>query len=299
MSSDNEPIPLTITRKIEIPFYRLKTKQQYFLMGLLFLIVLTLLIGTRTVGYHTTNQIVKVQAVIELIIFLYIGLSPARLYQCEKFLLLMWSMQDGSDTTEKFAKEDLKKIRDTSNIKKIHLGGFVEYFTDFSLVNKNKRKNNWAIFYEIKGFKPDKIVPFLQAVEKMFMGMDDGSAMKTTMTIRDDLKDYSEPIKTVLNQEGMPQIVRQSLYEHQEYIKNAKVKTYGNYMIYYLPYTASKKDAIKKLKIAVKNINRSLDDNKIHYKRLRFAFQIHNMFKGILTYNYHDSRGGFVDEDII
>lgn len=299
MSSDKEPIPLTISRKIEIPFYRLKTKQQYLLMGLLFSIVLTLLIGTRTVGYHTTNQIVRVQAVIELIIFLYIGLNAERLYQCEKFLRVLWSMQDGSDTIEKFAKKDLKKIRDTSNIKKIHFNGFVEYFTDMALLNKNKRKNNWAVFYEIKGFKPDKIVPFLQAVEKMFMGMDDGSAMKTTMTIRDDLKDYSEPIKQVLNKEGMPQIVRQSQYEHMEYIKTAKVKTYGNYMIYYLPYTASKKDAIKKLKIAVKNINRSLDDNKIQYKRLRFAFQIHSVFKGILTYNYHDSRGSFNDDDII
>jgi hypothetical protein len=299
MSNNIDPVPLTISRKIDVTFLNLRKNQQWLLMILLFLISCTFMIGIRTVGYNLTNKIAFVQAIIEVGVFFYIGRTPARLYQCEKFFRLLWSMQDGSDTLEKFSKQDLKKIRNFSNIKKIHLDGFVEYFVDMKLVTRNNRKNNWAIFYELKAFKPDKIVHFLQSVEKMLIGMDDGAVIKTTMTIRDDLKDYSEPIKFVLNKEGMPLIVRQSLYEHQEFIKNARVKTYGNYLIYFLPYTASKKEAIKKLKIAAKNINRSLDENKIKYKRLRFASQIRDVFKGMITYNYHDSRGGFKDEDVI
>ncbi len=292
--TENESTPLTITRKIDITFYSLRKNQQYLLMFLLFLLSLTLLIGIRLVGYSLTNKIALVQAVIEVLVFLYIGRSPARLYRFEKYFRFLVSMQTGEDTVEKYAEKGLKKVRDVSNIKKIHFGGFVEYFYS------KKKPNNWAVFFELQAFKPDKIVSFLQQTEKMFMGLEDGAVLKTTMTVRDDLKDYAEPIKSALNKDQMPLIVRQSMYEHQEYIKNAKIKTYGNYMVYYLPYTASKKEATKKLKIASKNISRALRDNKIKHKRLKWAWQIHKVFHGVVTYNYHDSTGGhFEDEDII
>ena len=286
--------PLTVTRKIDVTFYSMRKNQQYLLLFLLFLLSITLLVGSRTVGYHLTNKIVLAQTIIEALVFLYIGRSSARLYKFERYIRFLMLMQSGEDTIEKFSEKGLKKVRDVSNIKKIHFLGFVEYF------HSKKRPNNWAIFYELQAFKPDKIVPFLQSVEKMFTGLMDQSVLKSTLTIRNDLKDYAEPIKIELNKEGMPSIVRQSLYEHQKFIETANIKTYGNYLVYYLPYTASKKVAIQNLKIASKNISRALKDNKIKHKRLKWAWQIHKVFHSVITYNYHDSRDGrFEDEDII
>lgn len=294
MTENKDSIPLTVTRKIDISFYSLRKNQQYLVMFLLFLLSLTLMIGVRTIGYNLTNKIVLVQTIIEALVFFYIGRSPARLYRCERFVRFLYFMQTGADTVEKFAEKGLKKVRDVSNIKKIHFGGFVEYFYS------KTRPHNWSVFFELQAFKPDSIVSFLRSTEKMFTGLPDRSAVKTTMTIRNDLKDYAEPIKNELNKEGMPQIVRQSMYEHQKFIESANIKTYGNYLIFYLPYTASKKEAIKNLKIASKNISRSLRENKIKHKRLKYAWQIRKVFHGVITYNYHDSRdGGFEDEDII
>jgi hypothetical protein len=294
MSENKDSMPLTVTRNIDITFYSMRKNQQYLLMFLLFLLSLTLLVGIRTVGYNLTNKIVLVQAIIESLVFYYIGRSSARLYQVERYVRFLISMQTGEDTVEKFAEKGMKKVRDISNIKKIHFGGFIEIF------HSKKRPNNWAVFFELQSFKPDKLVQFLQSTEKMFTGLMDKSVLKTTLTIRSDLKDYAAPIKAELNKEGMPQIVRQSMYEHQQFIENADIKTYGNYMVYYLPYTASKKEATKNLKIASKNISRALRDNKIKHRRLKWAWQIHKIFHGVITYNYHDSRDGwFEDEDLI
>lgn len=290
----DDSIPLTVTRNIDITFYTLRKNQQYLLMFLLFLLSMTFLVGITTIGHTLTNKIASVQIVLEALVFYYIGRSPARLYRCERLVRFLYYMQTGQDTVEKFAENGLKKVRDVSNIKKIHFSGFVEYFYS------KKRPHNWAVFFELQAFKPDSMVSFLKSVEKMFTGLPDRSAVKTTMTIRNDIKDFAEPIKNELNKEGMPLIVRQSMYEHQKYIESANIKTYGNYLVFYLPYTASKKEAIKNLKIASKNISRALRENKIKHKRLKWAWQIHKVFNGVITYNYHDSRdGGFEDEDII
>lgn len=292
--SEKESMPLTVTRKIDVSFHGMRKNQQYLVMFLLSLLSLTLLIGIRTVGYNLTNKIVLVQAIIETLVFLYIGRSAARLYRVERFVRFLISMQTGADTVEKFAEKGLRKVRDVSNLKKIHFGGFVEYFYT------KKNPHNWSVFFELQSFKPDKLIPFLKSTENMFTGLPDKSALKTTLTIRDDLKDYSAPLKEELNKEGMPSIVRQSMYEHQKFIENAKVKTYGNYLVYYLPHTASKKEAIKNLIIASNNISKALKDNKIKHRRLKWSWQIHKIFHGVITYNYHDSRDGrFSDEDSI
>jgi hypothetical protein len=245
---------------------------------LVFLLSMTLILGNLFIDNHTTNTIVAGQAGVELAIFLYVGWDANRLHTCKCFLKFLWLIQTEMDFVERFAQGSLKKIKALTHIKKIHWGGYIEY--DYA----SERPHNWAIIFELETFTPDSMAKFLKGVERLIRGMRVKSALKTTMTVRDDLRDYTAPIREGLNKDEAPKIVRQAMHEHKVYVETAQIKSYGNYMVYYLPYTPSKKEAKMELDLAANNLHEVLKEMGIKHRRLRFSWQIYSIFFSVLTY---------------
>ena len=276
--------PVTLSRNFDLTVYTLRRNQQMLALALLIPWFTVMVVGNKLVGPHITNRIALVMAVIEICIFLYIGRNPIRLYRFECLFRFLWSLQRNTDYIWKYAEDGLKQAQEFSHIKKVHKGGYIEYTFEKS------RPNNWGYIIRLDAFSPDSFQKFVDGVELFIVGLLDGTVLKTTINVRKDLKDYAEPIKIDLNKESVPELVRQSMFEHQQFIESAEIKSYENYMLILLPYTASPKKAKAKLKTTVNSICEVLDGMKIGYKKLDTADKIKEAFFGCITGNFHLAR---------
>jgi len=123
----------------------------------------------------------------------------------------------------------------------------------------------------------------------MLIGLPDRTLIKTTMKVRSDLTDYSEPIKVELRKNRIPQIVRESMYEHQQICEQADEKSYSNHMLVLIDYTASAEKAKHTLDIVLHAVSEVLDDMAIGNRRLTTEDEIFEMFYGDITFNFHRS----------
>lgn len=235
-------------------------------------------------SYHTTNMVAIALAFIETGIFFYVGRSQSRLYRFECFMRFLLSFQFGTDSIEKHSEKGLKNAQDFSHIKKVHTGGYIEY------IPSKERPNNFGGIIKLKAFSPEKLKNFTDNVERMIIGIPDRSTLKTVITIRKDLNDFSLPLQNQLNDMSLPKIVRESGIECKTFITQANNKSYENYMLVLIPYTASKKEAKQKLDITLNSVSKILTDMKLDNEVLKTIPAIKEAFFSQITYNFHSSR---------
>lgn len=277
---------LTTGRKFDPTFYGLHTNQQVLALCLAVVLLFVFMASVRLFGIDTANDICKILGLAEIGFGIYIGRSQSRLYHFECTWRFILSMFRGTDHIEKHADGGLEKTKDFSYIKWIHKGGFIEYF-----YKAKTRPHNWGAIYWLDAFDPETLKTFLMETTKLFQGLPDKTVLKTSVNIRNDLKDYSEPITIQLQNNDMPKIVRESMVEHEKFIKQAQIKNYENYMLVLIDYTSSKKKAIKTLDIACDSISKVLkEDMKIENHRLASAGEVREAFFGQVTFNVHQKR---------
>jgi hypothetical protein len=278
--------PLTTGRKFDPTFCGLHTNQQVLALALLVILLFVFMTSVRIVGIDQANKICLLVGFIEFGFGLYIGRSQSRLYHFECTWRFILSMVAGTDHIEKYAKTGMKKTKKFSYIKWIHKGGFIEYFHE-----AKTRPHNWGMIIWLDAFEPEVLNTFINDAARMFQGVPDKTVIKTSVNIRNDLQDYAEPITIQLQENDMPQIVRESMMEHEKLIKHAQIKNYENYMLIMIDYTSSKKKAIKRLDIAANTISKVLrEDLDIENHRLATVGEVREAFFGQVTYNVHQKR---------
>lgn len=284
--------PLTTGRKFNPTFYGLHQNQQILAGSLLFIEMCIFMISHRLLGIGLTYRICLVTGIILLGFGVYVGRSQTRLYRFECTWRFILSMAIGETHIEKFSEGGLKKAKDFAYLKWIHRGGFIEYFYD-----PKKRPHNWGAIIWLDAFDPENLQAFMLEVQRMLMGLKDKTVLKTSVNIRNDLRDYAEPITIMLQQNDMPEIVRESMMEHEQLIKTAQIKNYENYMLVLIDYTASKNKAIKTLKITLNSISEVLRAMDIENHQLESAAEVREAFFGQVTYNVHQARK--VNDDVL
>lgn len=283
--------PMTTSRPFELTFYGLHKNQQILFGILLIPLFSVYIIGNQFLpwSYHTINHVAAIVFVIESCIFFHIGRSEQRLYLFERWLRFIISLYRGTDSVEKYSENGLKQARDFSYMKKIHTGGYIEY------IPTKERPNNFGGIIKLNAFSPENLKNFTENVERMLKGVPDRSTLKTTINIRKDLKDLTLPLQVQLNDESLPQVVRQSIIECKTFIKQANNKSYENYMLVLIPYTANEKLAKQTLDITLNAISEVLIEMKIGNEILTTIPKIKEAFFSQITYNIHQS-GRFVED---
>jgi hypothetical protein len=233
----------------------------------------------------TAHIICLVFGLIETGLGFYIGRSQSRLYHFECTWRFIFSMVSKTSYIEKYGDNGLQKSKEFSYIKWIHDGGFIEFFH-----YPKKRPHNWGVIIWLDAFDPESLKTFILNTQNMLIGLPDKTVLKTSVNIRNDLQDYSEPITIQLQENDMPTIVRESMIEHEKYIKMAQIKNYENYMMVLIDYTASKKKAIKLLKITINSISGVLREMEIDNHVLASAGEVREAFYGQVTFNVHQKR---------
>lgn len=275
--------PLTTSRKFDPTIYGLQRNQQFLVLIMCLPLSLTFIIGCLVFGANIGFKLSMVALAVDIIIFILVGTNPANLYHFECTLRFLKDIKTGNDYIHKHGKEGEKKAHNLSHIKKIHDDGSIEF------TYTKKRPQNFGGILELKTFSPEDMQVFSENAERMLIGLPDRTLIKTTMKVRSDLSDYSEPIKAELRKNRVPQIVRESMYEHQLICEQADEKSYTNHMLVLIDYVASAEKAKHTLGIVLHAISEVLDDMEIGNRRLITEDEIIEMFYGDITFNIHRS----------
>lgn len=276
--------PMTGNRNFDPTVLGLHKNQQLLLFILIFPLMGCFLLGTFVLGSHLGVYVSIGFAALEAIFFLAVGRSTASLYHFERNLRFLWSVHRGTDYINKYGNRGIQKARSLTHIKKIHKGGYIEYFFD------QTRPHNWGGIISLKTFTPEDLEVFKVNVERMWIGLPDHSIIKTTLKVRSDLTDHAESIRKELGKEGLPQIIRESMDEHRIMCELANEKSYENHMLVLLSYSASPDGAKHQLDIMIKTITEILEGMKIGCRRLEIQEEIEDMFFGDITFNVHGLR---------
>jgi hypothetical protein len=254
------------------------------------------MIGCLIFGLDLGIKISLSIAVVEAVFFFMVARSPANLYHFECTLRFLKDIKTGEDYVYKHeeqpknklfqffkVKQLLKKVQGLTHIKKIHNGKYIEY------THEKTRPHNWGGILELKTFQPEDLEMFAENAERFLIGVEDKTIIKTTLKVRSDLTDYALPIRMELQKNRVPQIVRDSMFEHQQMCENADEKSYKNHMLVLIDYTANPEKAKHKLDVTIHAISEILDDMAIGYKRLETEDEILSMFFEDITYNIHNA----------
>jgi len=270
--------PMTVTRNFNPTIYGYQKNQQNLAILLAFLLMPTFLIGTFVLGPNTAVHVAIGQAVIEILFFIYIASSASNLYHFECWCRFLKQIYKGEDYIEKHGINGLKKARNLTHIKKIHDGKYIEYFFT------KERPHNWGVMIKIHSFQPEDMEVFAENIERMFIGNEDRTLIKTFLHVRSDLTDYAKPIREELHRNRIPQIVRDSMFEFQLMCEEADSKSAENHMLILLDYTANPVKAKGKLDILVSGVQDILSDMEIGSEVLETEDKILGMFYGHVTY---------------
>jgi|SRR5659263_69453 len=262
----------------------LHQNQQFLLFILIFPLMGCFVLSIFTLGSHLGVYVSIGFGFLELLFFLAVGRNTASLYHFERNLRFMWSVHLGTDYINKYGHHGIQKARSLTHIKKVHKGGYIEYFFD------RDRPHNWGGIIHLNTFTPDDLEAFKANVERMCVGLPDHSIIKTTLKVRSDLTDHAESIRKELGREGLPQIIRESMDEHRIMCELANEKSYENHMLVLLSYNASPEGAMHKLDIMIQTITEILEGMKIGCTRLETPEAIEDMFYGDITFNVHGLR---------
>lgn len=262
----------------------LHQNQQFLLFILIFPLMGCFVLSIFTLGSHLGVYVSIGFGFLELLFFLAVGRNTASLYHFERNLRFMWSVHLGTDYINKYGHHGIQKARSLTHIKKVHKGGYIEYFFD------RDRPHNWGGIIHLNTFTPDDLEVFKANVERMCVGLPDHSIIKTTLKVRSDLTDHAESIRKELGKEGLPQIIRESMDEHRIMCELANEKSYENHMLVLLSYNASPEGAMHKLDIMIQTITEILEGMKIGCTRLETPEAIEDMFYGDITFNVHGLR---------
>jgi len=276
--------PMSGNRNFDPTVLGLHQNQQLLVFILMFPLMACFLISIFVIGPHWGVYVSIGFAVLEILFFMLVGRTNQTLYYFERNLRFMWSIHRGTDYINKYGFNGIPKARSLTHIKKIHGGGIVEFFYT------QARPHRWGSILFLKAFKPEDYEIFKVNVERMLIGLPDGTIIKTTLKVRSDLTDHAEPIRRELGKEGLPQIIRESMNEHMHMCELANEKSYENHMLVLLPYTASDEVAKHQLGILTKNIMEILEGMKIYCRRLETEAEIIDMFYGDITFNVHGLR---------
>jgi len=273
--------PLTTSRKFDPTIYGLQRNQQFLVLILCLPLSIAFIIGCLVFGASIGFKLSLFVLAIDVIVFIMVGMSPANLYHFECTLRFLKDIKTGNDYIHKHGKEGEKKAKSLFHIKQIHDDGSIEF------TYTKRRPQNFGGILELKTFSPDELEAFSANAERMLIGLPDRTLIKTTMKVRSDLTDYSEPLKKELRKNRVPQIVRESMYEHQLICEQAEEKSYTNHMLILIDYTASAEKAKHTLGIVLNSISEVLDDMEIGNRRLTTEDEILEMFYGDITFNIH------------
>jgi hypothetical protein len=277
-------VPLTTSRKFDPTIYGLQKNQQILILILCLPLSFTFIVGCLAFGVGTGFRLSMFALAVDIIIFILIGMNPANLYHFECTLRFLKDIKTGNDFIFKHGKKGIQKAKNLFHIKKIHSDGSIEF------TNTKQRPQNFGSIIELKTFSPEDMEVFSENAERMLIGLPDRTLIKTTMKVRSDLNDYSEPIKAELRKNRVPQIVRESMHQHQIICEQADEKSYTNHMLVLIDYTASAEKARHMLDIVLHAISEVLDDMEIGNRRLTSQDEILEMFYGDITFNIHGMR---------
>jgi hypothetical protein len=154
-------------------------------------------------------------------------------------------------------------------------------------VYSRQSPHNFGKIAKLETFQPDDYQKFADQVERMILGFEDKVIIKTSMKVRSNLTDYAAPIREELKRDRVPQIVRESMWEHQQICEAADEKSYTNHMLILINYTPNTKKAKHKLNTMTNSIGNILSEMKIGYKVLDSKDKVLEMFYEDITYNVH------------
>jgi hypothetical protein len=290
--------PMTTTRKFDPKIWGLDKRQQVLVLILLFPLSLSFMVGCLTFGPEIGINIGVIVAILEAIFFIAVGRSSEHLYHFLCGIGFLFTIHKGDDYIYKHEeyrgyfflklineRKLYKKIKNLTRIVKIHDGGYIEY------IRSRNTPNNVGGIGELKTYQPEDLEAFAESIEPILVGMEDKSVLITTLKVRSDLTDYAKPIREELQKNRIPQIVRDSMYEHQQMCEAADEKSYKNHMLVLNPYIANTNKAKHSLDISMDSIHDSLDELGIGFERLNTKDKIIQMFNEDLTYNTHNSEG--------
>lgn len=276
--------PMSGNRNFNPTVLGLHQNQQLLVFILIFPLMGCFLLSIFILGSHLGVYVSIGFGILEILFFLAVGRSTASLYHFERNLRFMWSVHRGTDYINKYGHHGIQKARSLTHIKKVHTGGYIEYFFD------RERPHNWGGIIHLRTFTPDDLEVFKVNVERMLVGLPDHSIIKTTLKVRSDLTDHAESIRKELGKEGLPQIIRESMDEHRIMCELANEKSYENHMLVLLSYNASPDGAMHQLDIMIETIIEILEGMKIGCTRLQTPEAIEDMFYGDITFNVHGLR---------
>lgn len=288
--------PMTTTRKFDLTIWGFHKNQQILIMILFFSLSVVFAVSTITLGLEIGIKMGELFAVLEFIFYLTFARTPEKLLHFEYTMRFLLSIFKGDDYIYKHeesknqvfrfhaVKNLINKVRRFTRIKNIDEKGHIEF------MYSRETPHTMGGVIELKSHQPEDRDAFAENIERMMVGMDDKSIMITTLKVRSDLTDYAKPIRDELQKNRVPQIVRDSMYEHQLMCELADEKSYKNHMLVLPPYTANTEKAKRNVDISINSVCTVLDELGIGVERLDSEDKVLEMFYEDITHNVHNAE---------
>lgn len=289
--------PMTTTRKFDLTIWGFHKNQQILIMIMFGLLSIVFMVSTMIFGLDIGIKIGELFTVLGVVFYLTFARTPEKLLHFEYTMRFLLSIFRGTDYIYKHeekiknsifrffvVKNLMTKIKQLTRIKKIDEKGHVEY------MYSRDTPHTMGSIVELKSNQPEDKKSYSENVERMLIGMDDKSVLITRLAVRSDLTDFAKPIREELHKDRVPQIVRESMYEHQLMCEQSDEKSYKNHMLVLPPYNANPEKAKRSVDLSVNSMCSVLEELKIGVERLDSEEKVLEMFFEDITHNVHNAE---------
>jgi hypothetical protein len=203
----SDDAPTTITRVFDPKVWGMSPKQ--FIVFLIPLSITSAAIWLKSTTFPNSNLYTIVSAVICIFawkFYLSVGRDKESLYNLELRLRFGFSILQNEESIQKYSSKDKQKVKNFTNIKKIHDGGFIE----FTPVEEG---NNWGGIIDLDVYAPMDLEVFTRNAERVLSSVPDRTIIKTITVARNKIHSSADQFKKELKKPNLHPIIFDQLYE--------------------------------------------------------------------------------------